>query len=256
MTENKVSIVFVTYNNLDYLEKSHRSISGLGKIVSELIVVDSSSDLRIKNYLEFNSEFKFKYKWEAPQGIYHAMNSALSLAEDNDFIWYLNPPDQLIDKDVLRKLLYKIGEKKSSWGYAQALKELNGKKEIYPLTLIKPTVESIASGKLSISHQAMLVKVSELRSIGGFDQNFLVAADLKAQILLVRNFFPTFVMEPLVAIDPTGISHQRQIQTFTETFRIRLLTKDFSKRLVFYITFRNLFIKFLNKVLNFYKALR
>ena len=253
MENNKISVAFVTYDNLENLEKSYRSITGMEELIVEIIVIDSSTDMSIRTYVKNITEYNVKYEWEAAQGIYHAMNSALKLANSGSYIWYLNPADELINRNVLVELLFKTKDEKFSWGFAQAVKELNDKKEIYPPKPIRPTLENIASGRLSISHQAMLVKVAALKDVGGFDEKYEIASDLKMQIQLARNFLPVTVFKPLVSIDPTGISHNKQMKTYIETFKVRFFTSDFSKLEVFYLTLRNLTLKVFMKL---YKVCR
>ena len=227
MKKIKISVVFLGYNNLNNLVKSYRSILELSELVTELVIIDSSTDYSIKNFVDSIKEFKTKYHWENAQGIYHAMNVSLGIADLQNYAWYLNPGDELIDIDIFKNLISKMESSESIWGYAQAEKKLSGVNEIFPKEPLAPTFINIASGDLSISHQAMIVHVGTLKNIGGFDQKYSIAADLKVQICLAKYYTPGFVFKPLVSIDPNGISHNKIFQTFVETAKVRLETDGF-----------------------------
>jgi hypothetical protein len=156
------------------------------------------------------------------------MNTALNLAKPYNYIWYLNPGDLLINSKAARELLTKVQNTNSIWGYAQAQKRIGNSIEVFPKTNLTANLKNIANGSLSISHQTMLTSVCELRKLSGFDEKYIIAADLKVQIELSRDYKSESVFTPLVEIDPHGISHTRVMRTFLETAEIRFKTHKFS----------------------------
>ena len=253
-----ISLVFITLENLDSLQKTFLSIKGLSDIIHEIIVVDSSSNKDISKFCndEISKHYKLKYIWENPLGIYHAMNTALNAAETNNYIWYLNPGDSLINSDIARELLRKIQKANSIWGYAQAQKKIGESIEVFPKTGFNANLTNIARGSLSISHQSMLTSVCELRRLNGFDEKYSIAADLKVQIELSRNFKSEFLLTPLVEIDPHGISHKKIMRTFLETTAIRLKTKKFSKLETISLGIKFLALKTYRKLINNPKVIK
>lgn len=247
-----ISLVFVTFENLDSIQKTFLSIRDLSNLIQEIIVVDSSSNKDISEFCnaEISKYYKLKYIWENPLGIYHAMNTALNAAEANNYIWYLNPGDCLINSDVARQLLTKIQSTNSIWGYAQAQKKVGKSIEIFPKIDLIANLSNVARGSLSISHQSMLTSVCELRKLNGFDEKYSIAADFKVQIELSRNFKSESVLTPLVEIDPHGISHKKVMRTFLETTAIRFKTKKFSKLETISLSIKFLALKIYRKFLN------
>jgi hypothetical protein len=95
----------------------------------------------------------------------------------------------------------------------------------------------------------MLTSVNQLKNLGGFDEKFEVAADLKVQILLSKNFMSACILLPIVEIDPSGISHNRILRTFFETFVIRFRTKGYSKFSSIFLAIKFIWSKIVNKLL-------
>jgi glycosyltransferase involved in cell wall biosynthesis len=253
-----ISLGFVTLENLDSIQKTFLSIRDLSDIIQEIIVVDSSSNKDISKFCntEISKYYKLKYIWENPLGIYHAMNTALNAAEANNYIWYLNPGDSLINSNVARQLLTKIQNTNSIWGYAQAQKKVGESIEIFPKTDLIANLSNIARGSLSISHQSMLTSVCELRRLSGFDEKYSIAADLKVQIELSRNFKSESVLTPLVEIDPHGISHKKVMRTFLETSAIRFRTSKFSKLETISLGIKFIALKTYRKIINISRVIK
>jgi hypothetical protein len=259
MSKDKdISLAFVTLDNSKDLIRTFSTIRKVTNIIQEIIVVDSSSNNIIKNYcnLEILKHFTLKYIWEQPQGIYHAMNTALHIAEPSNYIWYLNPGDLLINSNVLEKLLVEIKNKDLAWGYAQAQKHLGHSLEIFPQENFVANINNVASGRLSVSHQSMLTSVSQLKNMGGFDEKFEIAADLKVQIMLSKNFTPACIFLPIVEIDPSGISHNKIFRTFFETFTIRFSTKGYSKITSILLAIKFIWSKIITKLFNYLRNIK
>jgi glycosyltransferase involved in cell wall biosynthesis len=252
MSNKSISVVFVTLNNPKALRDTYLSIKIATNIVKEIIVVDSSDNDEIKIFCnrEISKHFNLKYLHEEPQGIYHAMNTGLNVIEDNSYVWYLNPGDLLIDIHILEQLLKAIQDNNLVWGYAQAQKSIKDSIEIFPKENLITSSKNIASGNLAISHQSMLTRAVEIRNLGGFEEKYSIAADLKFQILLSQKFKSINILSPLVKIDPSGISHNQILATFLQTFVIRFWTKDFSKVSTFLLAAKFIELKLRIKILN------
>ncbi len=256
--KKSISLVFVALENLNPIRETFLSIQDLTDIIQEIIVVDSSSNKDISKFCqaEISKHFKLKYIWEKPLGVYHAMNTALYEAKVNNYIWYLNPGDLLINSNVARELLTKMQNTNSIWGYAQAQKKIDESIEVFPKIDLAASLTNIARGNLSISHQSMLTSVCELRNLSGFDERYSIAADLKVQIELSRSFKSESVLTPLVEIDPHGMSHKKVMRTFLETTEIRFKTKTFSKLETISLGIKFLIYKTYRKLRNISRILK
>lgn len=244
MKKDLISIVFLTLNNIEDLKKTLKSIEKLHHYIAEIIIIDSSEGPEVEVYISnFVSKFKKIYHWESPKGIYPAMNTSLKLAQKDNLIWFLNPGDIVINSNTVIDLADNIIETKSDWGFAQSKKIIRSKIEIFPKEIELVTPKAIAFGVLSISHQSMFCRTKTILQLGGFDESYLIAADLKLQTLLAWAQTPVWIKTPMVEIDPNGISHQKVLRTYLETFKVRWSCKDASRIYTVYLAVRFIIIK-------------
>ena len=226
-----LEIVMVSMNNLNDFRNSISSIKELLTGQCRVIVVDSSSTTEI---LEESNKLidigkDIHYIWEAPQGIYHAMNTGVSLCRDGTLVWFLNPGDVLTDSSLILELIELINQRGSDWGYGLASYDNDAQfpPRLFP-KITENTVQSLFNGELQISHQSMLVRKETLVKLGNFKTEFRIAADLDFQFELLKSYSPTTLAKHLIVVDTTGVSHDQQIQTLFESFVIRWRRPEFS----------------------------
>lgn len=226
-----LEIVMVSMNNLNDFRKS---IASIGKLLSgpcRVIVVDSSSTTEIfeesKKLIDFGKDIH--YKWEAPQGIYHAMNTGVSLCKDGTLVWFLHPGDVLTNSALILELIELITQSESDWGYGLASYDNDAQfpPRLFP-KITENSVQSLFNGELQISHQSMLVRKEILVNSGNFKTEYRIAADLDFQFELLKSYPPAILKKHLIVVDTTGVSHDQQIQTIFESFMIRWRRPEFS----------------------------
>ena len=233
-----LSVVFICRDNLRDLEETYSSLQNLHDSISEFVIVDSSQGSEINTFCgNLDFEDRVKYLWEPASGIYHAMNSALKLVSNNNYVWFLNPGDVMVDENGVRTLLSNLIETDSIWGYGQSIKTIGNRLEVFPAKNFNYNMKNLAFGQAAISHQATFCRAKNLVDLGGFDEGLRIAADLKIQILLFQKHEPIFHFIPLVRIDPNGVSHSRIFLTFLETLRVRWSIKGISRVRVMYSVF-------------------
>ena len=249
MKKRNLSVVLITYNNIDQFIKSYQSLSKIYDLIEEIIVVDSSTDKAVSEFIDtIEKKCKIIYFFEYPQGIYHAMNTSLKLANNNNIIWYLNPGDILINPKGVLRLLRELINSDSVWAFGLARKIINGNEEIFPREVNTLLPEHIAMGRNSISHQAMLCEVNSILELGGFDEEYKIAADLKLQTLLAAKNYPVWLVEPIVEIDSNGVSHKQIFRTLFETTKVRWSTSKISKHTIIYKFFIYLMLKIWKRI--------
>lgn len=226
-----LEIVMVSMNNLNDFRNSISSIKELLTGPCRVIVVDSSSTTEI---LEESNKLidlgkDIYYKWEAPQGIYHAMNTGVSLCRDGTLVWFLNPGDVVTDSPMILELIELITQSDSNWGYGLASydNDVQFPPRLFPKTT-ENTIQSLFKGELQISHQSMLVRKEILVNSGYFKTKFRIAADLDFQFELLKSYSPAILAKHLMVVDTTGVSHDQQIRTIFESFVIRWNRPEFS----------------------------
>lgn len=226
-----LEIVMVSMNNLDDFRRSIVSIQGLLPTQYRVIVVDSSgtSDVLEESNKLHDSGKNILYKWEEPQGIYHAMNTGVTLCKDNSLILFLNPGDLITDSTLIFELVELIDQGNSKWGYGLASYDNDSvtSPTLFPIPT-ENTIQSLFNGDLQISHQSMLVRKEVLVELGMFKAEYRIAADLDFQFKLIANYLPAILPKHLITVDSTGISHNQQIRTLVESFLIRFKRTEFS----------------------------
>jgi glycosyltransferase involved in cell wall biosynthesis len=249
LKKKNLSVVLITYNNVDQFIKSHESLSEIYDLIEEIIVVDSSTNKAVSKFIDtIEKKSKIIYFFEYPQGIYHAMNTSLRFANKNNVIWYLNPGDILINPKGILRLFRKLINSDSVWAFGLARKVINSKEEIFPREVNTLLPEHIAMGRISISHQAMFCEVNSMLELGGFDEKYQITADLKLQTLLAAKSHPVWLMEPIVEIDSNGVSHKKIFRTLFETTKVRWSTSKVSKLSIIYKFFSYLVLKIWKKI--------
>ena len=226
-----LEIVMVAMNNLNDFRKSIESINQLLSGQCRVIVVDSSSTIEILEETNklIDLGIDIHYKWENPQGIYHAMNTGISLCRDGALVWFLNPGDVVTDSSLILELVELITQSDSNWGYGLASYDNDAQfpPRLFP-KITENTVQTLFNGELQISHQSMLVRKETLVNLGNFKTEFRIAADLDFQFELLKSYSPAILAKLLIVVDTTGLSHDQQIRTLFESFVIRWNRPEFS----------------------------
>jgi len=240
MAELPVSVVLVSMNNLGDVRATLKSLTILIDSMVEILIVDSSRDNRIKDLITSYDRSNIVYSHMEPSGIYSAMNFGAKLCAPGNYIWFLNPGDILPGAQHLVSLLSGGLNASSLWIYGQA-SVIDASSELcFPKITDDHTLASLIRGSLRISHQAMLVRTDVFNDLSGFDTRYKICSDLDFQIRLF-NLSPGYFQESIVAlIDPNGISHQRILTTYFETFLIRMRSGNLKLVKAASITIKNL----------------
>lgn len=188
----KVSIITITFNPGELLNRTARSILDQSCTDFEYLLVDgNSSDGTLSEIPQLVASFKKKgipMRWisEPDKGIYDAMNKGLKLAE-GDFVWFVNAGDTIANSNTLENLIKSIPSGKSDpdFIYGETLivdssgKIMGERRLKAPMNL---TWKSFKMGML-VCHQSMLVK----RSLAPeYDLNFHYSGDFEWTIRCLK----------------------------------------------------------------------
>jgi len=160
-----VSIVMATLNAADTLPRALASIQRYAE-GTELIVIDGGSTDATLEILQANREHVSHLVSEPDDGIYDALNKGLNLATRTWF-YVMGADDELLE------------------GFSLALAELEDPTTFYYGRIWDRGLESDWGGEYNDrrilmswpNHQALLAPTDAVRSIGGFDQRYRIAAD-------------------------------------------------------------------------------
>ena len=102
-----LSIITITYNAEQYLERTIQSIVNQSDQNFEYIIIDGKSK---DGTLQIASTYKNRVNKlisEPDKGLYDAMNKGLKNAS-GDFVWFMNAGDEINDKDAVKRIFQSV----------------------------------------------------------------------------------------------------------------------------------------------------
>lgn len=105
-----ISIITITYNAEEFLERTIQSILAQTNQDFEYIIVDGKSK---DGTLQIASTYKNRVNQlisESDKGLYDAMNKGLKLAK-GDFVWFMNAGDEINDNQAVERICQAISDK-------------------------------------------------------------------------------------------------------------------------------------------------
>ena len=212
-----LSIVTVVKDDIEGFQRSIDSLSQQSLAGVELVLVDSSaSALEIPAFLSDYLITDYQSEWVEPKGIYSAMNRGLELAR-GDYIYYLNAGDSFFDQSVIGDLGALVAESSPAWiiGRVQIL-EQTGASVTSAVWDYETEKKALFARGLFPPHQGTVVKTEALRSVGGFDERFAIAADYAAALSLSQVHDPLITERVIATFFEGGISTTNWQDSFRE----------------------------------------
>ena len=176
-----LSVITVAAYDLDRLKNTLNSYIGAPSTV-EFILVYPVNDIQTETYLsKFMAENNLRMTIVQDEGIggYAAMNlgSKMSLGT---YLMFWNAGDSCLATEELINLTSYLETIKPIWGFTQARFTWRDPQEL--------TLQNVKRFVLQrggyLSHQTHFVRKSEFTYLGGFDENYKVAADYKLIVQL------------------------------------------------------------------------
>jgi putative colanic acid biosynthesis glycosyltransferase len=235
-----ISIITVTYNNLQGLRNTAESITAQTVQNYEWIVIDGGSTDGSKEFLEQTNAL---FTSEPDHGIYDAMNKGLERIT-GDYIIFLNGGDQFAEKKTLEKLYQEIEQQNQpDFIYGPALEERLGYEPVQ-----KPAIETkfLFWGMIT-HHQAMLYKSIIARNLI-YNTSYKIAADYDfTRRFLNHSKTVHMTLYPICLFEAGGLSQQAVKQGRQEQFDIRRQLKITSAVLNYGIYFLQSAVMFLRQ---------
>jgi len=201
----KFSIITVTYNAAETLEKAILSVKNQTYKNFEHIIIDGmSSDntlMQINKYLYS----QICYISEPDKGIFDAMNKGVTKAT-GDYIYFLNADDSFYSSDVLNMVALHIEENQYPdilYGHVYKIVE-SGRKYLYKKELLN---RLLCKGQMP-SHQSMFFKSGLFKTTGFFKIQYQSASDLDFVIRCAKaNIIAVYVNAPIAVFSLSGVSN-------------------------------------------------
>jgi len=249
MNNKLLSIILVSKNNYFDVKYTLDSLYGIEKLNYEILLIDSSDNLLIKNLLtEYKHFSNVKYFWTQPKGIYNAMNIGLKMSTKNSCIWFLNPGDILLNLEYVSQVLEKFNKVKIDYCIVQSIyaDKPYTKDNFFPKEGVEISLKNFASGILNFSHQATFVDEKVFHDGILFDENYSIAADYKLQYELIKYYVGMLLPIVIVKIDILGVSHKKITKALLETSLILYRGGYFSR----ICALKNFVSKFFKRLFN------
>lgn len=183
MTIPLVTVITISYEHLEGLRRTLDSVAMQDWEWIESVVIDGGSSDGTAAFLErYEPEFQQMVLSEPDEGIYDAMNKGISHAS-GDLVVFMNAGDTFADSSVISRMASSYAREGSwRWGYGCG-RVLRGFKPTAVLAFIPFRLDRLALGLATVPHQAVVMELSLLRELDGFDRRAGLSAD---QDLLLR----------------------------------------------------------------------
>lgn len=220
MPENSplVSIVTVVFNGESYLEETILSVSNQRNSQMEHIIVDGGSTDGTVDILK-----KYNHKidcWisEPDQGIYHAMNKGVTLA-NGKFIGFLNASD-IFYKNTLNMIISAIQERDFDYSMGPVdIVNFQGIKLHTALPLKNFIYKQGSYMQMSAPHMSVFIKRQLFEMLGGYDVSFRLSADYDLLLRLAQRTNNVFYLDNIVGAFKLG-GKSGSIGTYIDNFRV------------------------------------
>lgn len=226
----KITIITINYNNLYGLIKTIESVFSQIFTDYQFFIIDGGSNDGSKEYIEAHSNNIDYWVSEKDNGVYHAMNKGLAKAT-GEYCIFLNSGDYLANNMVLENL-FDLVDFDSSIIYGTLNWENSNdywvpKKDLKIFEFIFHT---------PFSHQATIYRTKDLKSIGGYKENYLVISDWITMIKFYELRKINQKVELLISIgEKQGISLNFKNRIFKE--RMHYLLKYSKYNLILGVLF-------------------
>ena len=195
-----ISIITINYNNLTGLKKTVESVLSQSYKSVEYIIIDGGSTDGSKEFIESNVDKIDYYVSEPDKGVYHAMNKGLAFANGNYCI-FMNSGDIFYDNDVIHNFINLCKGEDLIYGLAiwsHTNMYWNPPRGIR----LRDTIN-----KVLIPHQATFYKLSKIKQIGGYNENYKIVSDWIMFVDFIIQGFSYNKIDLVVCLsEPAGLS--------------------------------------------------
>ena len=231
-----ISIITITYNNIEGLKKTVESVVSQTEYRNiEYIVVDGGSSDGTENYLmKIKDQYGLKYISEADRGISDAFNKGIRMAT-GDMLLFLNSGDCLIDSSIMKKVIADIRERKI---------DILSYKVVVTEDISIPSTDNREKiwNMCEMPHQGTFVSREVIKKVGIYSEEYKIRMDFHffARCRKAGCSFE-YIPKTIVKYEPGGTSMRKEnrIRFWKEgmaikfMYGIKLSAKDFIKFIIY-----------------------
>ena len=200
----RISIITCSYNAVNTIEETIKSVLSQKYINIEYIIIDGLSDDGTSGIIKKYSNKIYKLVSEKDSGIYNAMNKGIRLS-GGDIIGFLNADDVYFDEFTINKVVKIFEGKKSDSVYGDLIYVSKDNKKIKRYWKSGDFNRDNFKRGWMPPHPAFFVKRNIYERYGGFNEDYQISADYELMVrLLYKNRISTFYLPQIVVKMKTG----------------------------------------------------
>jgi glycosyltransferase involved in cell wall biosynthesis len=223
-SEPWLSIITVVKDDPKGLMRTRASVANQTAAAYEHIVVDSSrrrDEVPAVIDATPSSRIPTRTVWVEPQGVYPAMNVGLEAARGH-YAYFANAGDTLHSPGVLDKVHEQLRTHAPRWAFGDIIIREPGSQPVRtPKWDYTHEKMWLFSRGLFPPHQGTFMQVQDLRSIGGFDTSYLIAADYAAFLRMSQLADPLYLNLVIADFPRGGLSTVEWRESLKEFHRAR-----------------------------------
>jgi glycosyltransferase involved in cell wall biosynthesis len=208
-----LSIVSITFQNAAGLALTLDSIERQTFTDFEVIVVDGGSTDTTRAVVQSHGALVTRFTSEPDRGISDAFNKGTAAAR-GVLVNYLNAGDRYFDETVLATVHAAYRARPFHWAYGLS-KRTDAAGNLSP-SLVQQrrpySFGALASGNLSISHQATFFDTATVTELGGYDESLRQAMDYDLLLRFALRVDPCVFNASLALFDTGGVSARRNLE--------------------------------------------
>lgn len=217
-----ITIVTVSLNDLAGIKETFRSLRQQTFRNVQHVIIDGASTDGTAAWARENVVFDDTVVLSEPdEGIYQAMNKGLGLAR-GELVCFLNSGDRFADRDVLGVVVNSYEHESWPWAYGFGrMVTASGRTSAGGRVRKRHSWLRQTFWSYEICHQTVFMPPALARKLGGFDEEFRIAADYKLVTNAGRIAEPHVFPRVMAVTMEGGVSSMRTVESLHETHRAR-----------------------------------
>ena len=202
----KISVITISYNAEDTIEKTLKSIENQSYNNIEHIIIDGGSK---DSTLEICNSFSHEAKIisELDNGVYDAFNKGLKLAT-GDVVGFLNADDTFYNENSIQDIVDAFSNNETDIVYGN-LDYVNEESKVIRNWISRPYAKGLVKKAWMPAHPSFYCKKEVYDRLGGYNDSFKIAGDFELCVRFLEiNQVPSFYLnKKLVKMLVGGISN-------------------------------------------------
>ncbi|MGV6861811.1 MAG: glycosyltransferase family 2 protein [Putridiphycobacter sp.] len=208
-----ISIITISYNNINGLKKTIDNVFNQNINILEHIIIDGNSNDGTKTYLKSIEKNYLKWVSEKDKGIYDAMNKGIKMAK-GEWVIFMNAGDIFANTDIVSDFYNQNFTADLVYGNCK-ISYTNQYSRIS-----KPNALNTLWKGMSFSHQTVFIKCDIIIQ-NKFDTTYKYCADFNQIFQLFLKHYKFEFWDNLIAIiEAGGISDTKRYISTNEVYKI------------------------------------